>query len=100
MPAVAVIAHVLPIAVIVKIVHARNLIRDVVVTGVMGRRIVIVGIVEIGVVVSISSVISFRIPIAIVAVEIAACLVVINARDRAAVRRRSAAWDRQYFTFI
>src|SRR3989440_3295237 len=69
MPDVSVIAHILPIAVIVEIVDTGNVFTYVVVTRIPARRIVVVRIVEIRVVIAITTIIGFRITRAIVIVD-------------------------------
>jgi hypothetical protein len=81
MPHVAVITHVPPIAIIIQIINARNVVVDVIVTGVEMRRIVVIGIVEVCVVIAIASVVVLRIASPIVVVDDVAGLVRLYFRD-------------------
>src|SRR5258708_11578379 len=80
MPAVAIVAYVLPIAIVIEVIDARNVIAHIVVAVVLARGIIVVRIVEITVVAAITAVIAARITIAIVVVNHCARLTRIDAR--------------------
>src|SRR5438132_10170112 len=89
MPAVAVIAHILPITIIIEIVDARNVFRYIVVARITTRRVVVIRIIEISVVVAITSIITARIARAIIVVEKFSGLPCIHARELGAGAART-----------
>ncbi len=98
MPGVTVVAHVLPVTIVVEVVDTWNVFGNVVIARVITIWIVIVGVVEIGVIVTIAPVVLARIAIAKMVVEQSAGLARIDARHyRAGV---TLTRNRQHFAFV
>src|SRR5258706_5058279 len=98
MPAVTVIAYVLPVPIVIQIIDARNIITDIVVTGVLPRRIVVIRIVEVGVIAAITAIVLTWIAGAIVIVQDGTCLIWIDARLDCL--RAALAGNDKVFTFL
>src|SRR2546421_2503548 len=98
MPAVAVVAHVLPIAIVIEIVDPRNVIADVVVTVIESLRLVRVRIFEVSVVIAIAAIVTLRISSPIVVVDVSARLVWFYPRHHC--RRVSLTRHRKRFAFL
>src|SRR5437588_9706220 len=98
MPGVAIVAHILPIAIIVEIVNARHVVTDVVIATVIAGRIIVIRIVQIAIVATIAAIVPARITIAVIVVYHGARLVFIHARERGAGSART--WQRKRLTFF
>src|SRR2546429_7631874 len=98
MPAVTIITHILPVAIIIEIVNPRHVVTDVVITAVIPRRIVIVRIVQISIVTTIAAIVPARITIAVIVVDYGTGLVRIHARKRG--RGSAGTWQSQRLAFF
>src|SRR5207302_9626743 len=99
MPRITILAHVLPIAIVIQVIRAGDVLGNVTIAAITIVRIVMSRILEISVVAAIATVVGTRIAIAIIAVQIRSGLIVIDPRDgcRSGI---ATAWDCQDFAFL
>src|SRR5258706_11579997 len=98
MPAVTIVTYVLPVAIVVEVIDARNVIAHIVVAVVLARGIIVVRIVEIRVITAITTVIAARITRPIVVVDHRARLTCINAREHG--RRTTLTRNGEVLAFV